>query len=91
AILLDSGVRSGLDVLRACALGADFVLLGRPFFYGIAALGEQGAEHVVAILRDELLHAMRQHGVVRPTGRRGEQASPCQPSARPVSAASSSP
>ncbi len=62
SVLLDSGVRSGLDVLRALVLGADFVLLGRPFFYGLAALGEQGAGHVVNILRDELVHAMRQHG-----------------------------
>ncbi|MGI9508941.1 MAG: alpha-hydroxy acid oxidase [Geminicoccaceae bacterium] len=63
-ILLDSGVRSGLDVLRAKTLGADFVLLGRPFFYGLAALGKKGADHVVAILREELVHAMRQHGVM---------------------------
>jgi L-lactate dehydrogenase (cytochrome) len=69
AILLDSGVRSGLDVLRACTLGADFVVLGRPFFYGIAALGRYGADHVVDILREELTHAMRQHGFVRPTRR----------------------
>ena len=68
-VLLDSGVRSGLDVLRACSLGADFVLLGRPFFYGIAALGRHGANHVVDILREELIHAMRQHGFVRPTHR----------------------
>ena len=58
-------MRSGLDVLRACSLGADFVLLGRPFFYGIAALGRHGADHVVQILREELIHAMRQHGVER--------------------------
>lgn len=61
-ILLDSGIRSGLDVLRACSLGADFVLVGRPFFYGVAALGKPGAHHVIRILRDELGHAMRQHG-----------------------------
>lgn len=65
SVLLDSGIRSGLDVLRACSLGADFVLLGRPFFYGIAALGEKGAGHVVRIVKDELVHAMRQHGFVR--------------------------
>lgn len=66
-ILLDSGIRSGLDVLRACSLGADFVLLGRPFFYGIAALGTYGADHVVQILREELIHAMRQHGFIKAT------------------------
>ena len=62
-ILMDSGIRSGLDVLRASSLGADFILLGRPFFYGIAALGKHGANHVMRILREELTHAMRQHGV----------------------------
>lgn len=62
-VLLDSGVRSGLDVLRALSLGADFVLLGRPFFYGSAALGRRGPGHVVDILREELTHAMRQNGV----------------------------
>ncbi|MEZ5931645.1 MAG: alpha-hydroxy acid oxidase [Alphaproteobacteria bacterium] len=81
-ILLDSGIRSGLDVLRACSLGADFVLLGRPFFYGIAALGDRGADHVAAILREELLHAMRQHGVLRPTGRHAGEAPSSQDEAR---------
>lgn len=64
-VLLDSGIRSGLDVLRALTLGADFVLLGRPFFYGLAALGGRGPGHVVDILREELMHAMRQHGLVK--------------------------
>jgi L-lactate dehydrogenase (cytochrome) len=69
SILLDSGIRTGLDVLRACSLGADFILAGRPFFYGIAALGERGSDHVITILREELIHAMRQHGFVSPTGK----------------------
>jgi len=72
-ILLDSGIRTGLDVLRATSLGADFVLLGRPFFYGIAALGEDGADHVVRIFREELIHAMRQHGFVKPACRQDHQ------------------
>jgi lactate 2-monooxygenase len=47
-ILLDSGVRSGADVVKALALGADAVLLGRPYLWGLAAGGEEG---VLAVLR----------------------------------------
>ncbi len=47
-ILLDSGVRSGADVVKALALGADAVLVGRPYLWGLAAGGEQG---VLAVLR----------------------------------------
>jgi len=63
-VILDSGVRSGLDVVRALASGADFVMSGRSFLYGVAALGEAGAEHVVAILTDEVQNAMKQIGCV---------------------------
>ena len=62
-ILFDSGVRSGLDILRALALGADFVLSGRPFLYGIGALGEAGADHVACLFRDDLASNMMQSGV----------------------------
>ena len=63
AIIYDSGIRSGLDVIRALALGAEFVLLGRPFLYGIAALGEFGGDHVVEILNADLTNNYRQLGV----------------------------
>lgn len=53
-LLVDSGVRSGLDIVRAFARGADFVFLGRPFLYGVAALGEIGAELVADILDEDL-------------------------------------
>lgn len=46
-MLLDSGIRRGSDVIKAKALGADVVLLGRPFIYGLASAGEQGVEHVL--------------------------------------------
>ena len=64
SVLLDSGVRSGLDVARALASGADFVLAGRPFLYGVTALGEPGADHAVQILSDELVNTMKQIGCV---------------------------
>lgn len=58
AILLDGGVRSGLDVLRALALGADSVLLGRAWAYALAARGEAGISQMLTILREELEVAM---------------------------------
>ena len=54
SILFDSGVRSGLDIMRALALGADFVLLGRAFIFGVAALGNAGGDHTVEILMADL-------------------------------------
>jgi isopentenyl diphosphate isomerase/L-lactate dehydrogenase-like FMN-dependent dehydrogenase len=50
-VLLDSGVRSGADVLRALALGAAAVGLGRPYVWGLAAGGEQGVREVIRNLR----------------------------------------
>ncbi len=49
-IVFDSGVRGGLDIIRALALGADFVLLGRAFMYAVAALAERGGDHAVDLL-----------------------------------------
>ena len=57
-ILADSGVRSGLDVVRMLALGADGVLLGRPFVYALAAAGEQGVAHVLDLIASEMKVAM---------------------------------
>lgn len=66
AVLFDSGVRSGLDVLRALALGADFVFLGRAFIYGVAALGERGAQHTADILLAEMTVDMHNIGIEKP-------------------------
>lgn len=63
AVIFDSGVRTGLDILRAIALGADFILLGRAFIYGIAALGEEGGDHVAAILKEDMSNNLKQLGV----------------------------
>jgi L-lactate dehydrogenase (cytochrome) len=53
-VLFDSGVRSGPDVMKALALGADAVLLGRPYLYGLALGGQEGVEHVLRCLLGEL-------------------------------------
>ncbi|MDB5900186.1 MAG: hypothetical protein JWP41_3788 [Ramlibacter sp.] len=62
-LLVDGGVRSGIDVLRALALGARAVLVGRPALHGLAAAGAAGAAHVLRLLRDELELAMAQCGL----------------------------
>jgi L-lactate dehydrogenase (cytochrome) len=62
-IIMDSGLRSGLDIVRARALGADFCLLGRPFLYALGALGEQGGVHAMKLLRDDYCNNMIQLGV----------------------------
>lgn len=62
-LLLDGGVRSGEDVAKAIILGADFVLLGRPFLYAAAALGPvPGASRVIGMLKAELSDTMAQLG-----------------------------
>lgn len=66
AVIFDSGVRSGLDVLRALSLGADFVMVGRPYLYGVSALGNSGADHVFNILHEDLVNNMKQLGIARP-------------------------
>lgn len=64
-LLFDSGVASGMDVLRALALGADFVMLGRAWHYAVAALGEQGPAHLTHILTDDMRLNMAQLGAHR--------------------------
>ena len=62
-IILDSGVRRGADVLRAKALGADFVLAGRAMAYGVGAGGAAGAARAKELLELELVRALGQLGV----------------------------
>jgi isopentenyl diphosphate isomerase/L-lactate dehydrogenase-like FMN-dependent dehydrogenase len=61
-LIVDSGVRSGLDIARALARGADFVLMGRAFMFAVAALGEIGADLAVDLLRTELEQVLQQIG-----------------------------
>jgi L-lactate dehydrogenase (cytochrome) len=58
AILADGGVRSGLDVVRMLALGADFVLMGRAWAYALAARGEAGVAHILKLIDAEMRVAM---------------------------------
>ena len=64
AILADGGVRSGLDVVRMLALGADFVLLGRAWAYALAACGGAGVAHVLRLIEAEMRVAMALTGHV---------------------------
>ena len=57
-IVVDGGVRRGIDVLKALALGADLVAVGRPVLWGLAVDGSDGVRRVLGILRDELALAM---------------------------------
>ena len=59
-IMLDSGLRSGPDVARALASGADFSFMGRTFMYSVAALGNQGGNHAISILKTQLQQVMEQ-------------------------------
>ena len=65
-VLLDSGVRRGVDVLRALALGARAVLLGRPVVYALAVDGEDGVLHVLELLREEIDLGLRLLGCTSP-------------------------
>jgi len=59
-IMVDSGLRSGTDIARTLAVGAEFAFLGRTFMYGTAALGEEGADHTIRILQRQLKQVMDQ-------------------------------
>lgn len=65
-VLLDGGIRRGTDVLKAIALGASAVMIGRPYAYGLAVAGGIGVAHVVHLLRSELEAAMALTGCPTP-------------------------
>ena len=59
-VMMDSGIRSGPDIARVMGSGADFSFLGRSFMYGVAALGEQGGDHTIAMLKMQLKQVLEQ-------------------------------
>jgi (S)-mandelate dehydrogenase len=61
-VLVDGGVRRGTDILKALALGAKAVMIGRPLLYGVCAGGEAGASRVLHILHDEMVRCMKLSG-----------------------------
>lgn len=61
-VIMDSGIRSGLDVVRALALGADFVMIGRPWVYALAARQKQGVSEILDIFKNEIRVAMALSG-----------------------------
>jgi L-lactate dehydrogenase (cytochrome) len=66
AVLMDSGVRSGADVVRALALGAKAAFAGKAFLWGLAALGSDGPKHVIELFSAEIRSALAQLGVSDP-------------------------
>jgi len=62
AVIVDSGFRRGTDIIKAIALGADAVMIGRPALYGLAAGGEAGVTHALSILTSEIDRVLGQLG-----------------------------
>jgi L-lactate dehydrogenase (cytochrome) len=63
AVMMDSGIRRGTDVLKALAFGAQFVFVGRPFNYAAAVGGEAGVRHAIELLGGEVSRGMAQLGI----------------------------
>ncbi|NMM48349.1 alpha-hydroxy acid oxidase [Marinigracilibium pacificum] len=59
-LMIDSGLRSGPDIARCIAAGAQFTFMGRPFMYGVGALGNEGGNHTIAILKTQFKQVMEQ-------------------------------
>jgi L-lactate dehydrogenase (cytochrome) len=66
-LIYDSGIEGGLDILRALASGASFVMLGRPFHFALAALGPRGITHLIDILKLDLEANLGQLGAASPS------------------------
>jgi len=66
-VLVDSGIRSGVDVIRMLALGAKGVLLGRAYIYALAAAGEEGVEHLLRLYAEDMKVTMTLTGATSPS------------------------
>lgn len=75
-VMMDSGIRSGADIARTLAAGSHFVFLGRTFMYSVAALGKQGGNHAMNILKTQLQQVMEQVGCERPADLVNHKVSP---------------
>jgi 4-hydroxymandelate oxidase len=62
-VLMDGGIRRGGDIVKAMALGAKAILIGRPYYWGLAAFGQVGVQRVIEMLQGEMMVAMGQSGV----------------------------
>ncbi|MBI3067894.1 MAG: alpha-hydroxy-acid oxidizing protein, partial [Betaproteobacteria bacterium] len=62
-VMMDSGIRRGTDVLKALALGAQFVFIGRPFLYAAAVAGAAGVQHAIKLLQGEIDRDMALLGI----------------------------
>lgn len=69
-VMMDSGIRSGPDIARTLAVGAEFAFLGRSFMYGVAALGENGGNHTISLLKTQLKQVLEQVCCPEPTNLR---------------------
>jgi (S)-mandelate dehydrogenase len=65
-VVVDSGVRSGQDVMRALALGADAAFAGKSFLWAVAALGDEGPDQLIDLYMDELRASLGQIGAHSP-------------------------
>ena len=75
-VMMDSGIRRGTDVLKALALGAQFVFVGRPFLYAAAIAGDEGVRHAIKLLREEVDRDMALLGITALTQMTRERLEP---------------